>query len=309
LTAIAVAASALAAALAARVLRPPRSRLRARLGPYTIASRVALGRRPGASDAPPSNWLGSATALTRTLATAFGRVVDAGSEEAMLLRLRQADAYRHVTEESRTAHYRMRLLGVTCLGAAIGLVLGTLLQLSTPAVLVVGILGSVAGAARLRGRIDRAIAARATQARMELYTICQLLALRLQTGGGILGATAYIADKGTGVVSSDLAYALRLHRGGMRADDAFRRIASLTPEPYAARTYNLLATAEVRGTDLATAVLALGEDLQEARRDAIKRSATRKRAAMLIPIIGVMAPVMLLFVVAPVAEIVLGVGR
>jgi pilus assembly protein TadC len=103
-----------------------------------------------------------------------------------------------------------------------------------------------------------------------------------------------------------LADALRLHRAGWRAGDALRRIAELTPEPFCARTYRLLATAEERGADLAPALLDLSEDVRETRRETMRRSATKRRATMLVPIIAILAPVLLLFVAAPLPYLITG---
>jgi hypothetical protein len=67
----------------------------------------------------------------------------------------------------------------------------------------------------------------------------------------------HVAERGDGVVVGDLRDALRLHRGGLSALDAFTRIADMTPEPFAARTYRVLGAAEERGADLGSALLAL----------------------------------------------------
>jgi pilus assembly protein TadC len=91
----------------------------------------------------------------------------------------------------------------------------------------------------------------------------------------------------------------------MPAGAAFRRIADVTPEPHARRCYQVLATADERGSDLAAALLSLSEDIRDDRRDAIRRQATRRRALMLIPIIGILAPILILFVAAPLPWIVL----
>jgi tight adherence protein C len=107
-------------------------------------------------------------------------------------------------------------------------------------------------------------------------------------------------------VVSELAEALRLHRSGWRGPDAFRRIAELTPEPFCSRTYRLLASAEERGADLAGALLSLSEDVRETRREAIKRNATKRRAAMLVPTIAILAPVLILFVAAPLPYLITG---
>ena len=123
----------------------------------------------------------------------------------------------------------------------------------------------------------------------------------------MIQAVQHIAGRGQGVVAGDLREALRLHRGGLSIAEAFQRLADTTPEPYAARTYRLLGGAEERGTDLGVALLALSSDVREARRDTLHRQATKRRAAMLVPIIALMAPVMLLFIIAPVTRIVFGI--
>ena len=48
------------------------------------------------------------------------------------------------------------------------------------------------------------------------------------------------------------------------------------------------------------------EGLRDDRREDLKKAATRRRAAMLVPIIALLAPVMLLFILAPIPRIVFG---
>ena len=93
-------------------------------------------------------------------------------------------------------------------------------------------------------------------------------------------------------------------QGGMPASRAFWRLADITPEPHAARMYQLLASSEERVSDLADALLSMSEDIREDRRETLRRLATKRRAAMLIPIVGLMAPIMILFVAAPLPWIV-----
>jgi len=167
-------------------------------------------------------------------------------------------------------------------------------------------LGLVVGSTRTRGRLDRAIESRRETMKVEIYTVNQLLAMRVRAGGGVVQAVRATIDRGSGEVVSELAEALRLHRSGWRGPDAFRRIAELTPEPFCSRTYRLLASAEERGADLAGALLSLSEDVRETRREAIKRSATKRRAAMLVPTIAILAPVLILFVAAPLPYLITG---
>jgi pilus assembly protein TadC len=142
--------------------------------------------------------------------------------------------------------------------------------------------------------------------RIEIYTVNQLLAMRVRAGGGVVHAVQEVVRRGDGEVVAELADALRLHRSGWRGGDAFRRIAELTPEAFCGRTYRLLAAAEERGADLAPALLDLAEDVRETRRESIRRSATKRRAAMLVPTIAILAPVLILFVAAPLPYLITG---
>ena len=53
-------------------------------------------------------------------------------------------------------------------------------------------------------------------------------------------------------------------------------------------------------------LVALSEDLRDARREQLHKDAVRRRAAMLVPTIAILAPIMLLFIAAPLPSIVLG---
>jgi tight adherence protein C len=101
---------------------------------------------------------------------------------------------------------------------------------------------------------------------------------------------------------------LSVHRSGRRVSEALEHVPRMTAEPYAARTYKLLASGVEYGADLAEGLRALSEDIREQRSEALKRAATKRRATMLVPIIAILAPVMLLFVAAPLPSLVFG-GR
>jgi tight adherence protein C len=53
-------------------------------------------------------------------------------------------------------------------------------------------------------------------------------------------------------------------------------------------------------------LLALSDDLRDARREELRQAAVKRRAAMLLPTIGILAPIMLLFIAAPLPSIVFG---
>ncbi len=302
-------ATALAVAALVRLVFPPTPKLAPRVRPYAIGSRTALG---GSADVraltglPTGALRGVFGPVLASMARAVGRVVDQGGDEELARRIRQAGLYPELAEPDRLAAYRIRQLvsigGWALGGAAVALLLG----LNARTTVSMLFLGLIVGATRQRGALERAITERQDRMRIEIYTVNQLLAVRARSGGGVIQAVSQFCERARGEVVGELRDALRMHRAGARASEAFHRIAEQTPEPYCARTYGLLAIAEERGVDLAEGLLALSEDVREGRREAIRRSATRRRAASLIPTIAILAPVMLLFVGAPLPRLILG---
>lgn len=309
---IAVLSSSLAVAAAAAALVPPTRRLAGRVRPYTLAARTSLGRsadvRAIAAPHGDASTLGRLFGpLVDGFVTRAGRFLDASSEEALLLKLAQADLLREVPEHRRAHEHRARQLGAALAGAGVGLVVGVGVGMRPAGAVGMVVLGFVAGAARRRGALDRAIEERRERMRIELYTVNQLLAMNVRIGGGVLQAVRRVVERGNGALVDELGDVLRAHERGVPAVAAFTSAAERCAEPYVARTYRLLAAGAEHGSDLAEALLEHSEDVREARREALKRSATRRRAAMLVPIIAVLAPVMLLFIAAPLPSIVFGV--
>ncbi len=282
------------------LLARPAPSLASRVRPYTLAARVALGRTPDVDHLDARR-----PGMVQRLAARVGEWLDRRSAEALALRLRQAGWYPGATDEERIARYRIRGVGSLALGAVVGVALASLTGMSGVQSLALGMLGAVAGAGRHRGALARAIEERRRRMRIEIYTVDQVLALRIRAGGSPVHAVQALVERGRGAVVAELGEAMRMHRAGVPAPEAFRRIAETTPEPFCARTYQLLAAGEERGADLAAGLMALAEDGREARREAVRRGAVRRRAAMLVPTIAILAPVMLLFVGAPLPYLVL----
>jgi tight adherence protein C len=225
--------------------------------------------------------------------------VDRAGSGVSLLKIRQAGWFGEQRESEMLAAYRIAQLKALSLSVMSAFVIGQLFATSLVIRLALFSLALVVGATRTKGRLNRAIDTRRELMKIEIYTVNQLMAMRVRAGGGVVQAVQAIAQRGRGEVVDELKEALRLHRAGWAAADAFRRIAELTPEPFCSRTYRLFASADERGADLAGALLSLSEDVRETRRESIKRTATKRRAAMLIPTIAILAPVLILFVAAP----------
>jgi tight adherence protein C len=304
--AIGVISAGAAAVGAAAVLVPPTRRLAPRVRPYTIAARARFGRGADVSDLVPS--AAPSSSVARLFGPPFvavvrrlGRLLERRTDVALARSLRQA-GYLDVTPDDYRTRTAVQVLGFGAAGAGAG----ALVFHRPLAAVGLALCGVVFGASRERGRLERVIEDRRERIRLELYTVNQMLAMHVRTGAGPVQATQRIVDRGTGVVVEELRAVLAAMRNGVGEPDAFRHAADVTPEAAAARTYKLFAAGAERGVDLADGLRALSEDLRDARREEIRQTATKRRAAMLVPTIAVLAPVMLLFIAAPLPSIVFG---
>lgn len=310
LAVLAATATTVAVAIAVQTIVRPTPRLGARVRPYTATSRSRLGAAPDlfglrAIGAP----VDAATGLRRAMAAVarrLGRATDGGADEVLAWRLRQAGLLPDVPADERVHAYRLRQLGATMRAAVAFGGVGLLAGRGALVAIVGTALGAVYGASRGRAVVDRAIADRRAVMRAELSTVNQLLAMCIRAGGGVGNAIGHVVGRGQGAVVDELREVLAAHRSGRPIAAALEHAASTTPEPQAARTYRLLATGVQLGADLAVGLRALSDDVRDRRVEELKRAATKRRAAMLVPIIVILAPVMLLFVAAPLPSIVFG---
>jgi Flp pilus assembly protein TadB len=133
-----------------------------------------------------------------------------------------------------------------------------------------------------------------------------MLTPKIRSRMTVVAAAQDLISQGTSPVIDDLARALSLIGSGFGEQGAFELIAKESPEPAATRFYNVLATASTGGIDLAPALLETARELRTQRREEVKRTATKKQMAMIIPDLAFMAPVLLVFLVAPVKLLLFG---
>jgi len=294
-------------AMAVSVIVRPARMIGWRMRPYAQLSRTRMGRGADAvavialDNSLPDGVLARILGpIGHSLARTLSGLVDAGDDEALRLRLRQAGFLDTSPEQ-----YRMRQLAWTVGGLATGIAGGLLLK-SAMFALLFGIGGAVWGAMVWRGRVKRAIKSRVETMRIEIYTVAQLLAMYVRTGSGLNQAAQAVVQRGHGPVVAELAEAMTWINGGMASSEAYELLANTTPEPAAARLYRALAEGGRSGGDLAATLLSISDDLRSERREHFERDATKRRGAMLIPVILVMAPVVLLFLLAPVPSMLFG---
>jgi len=279
------------------VVVSPRRRLADKVRPY----RAALGDRSAAgSPSEGAAWTPTATSAGPRLRTRL----DSPESRARLAAQLRAAGFVDATVDQ----FRVRQFGTAGAMAAAGVALGALVLHSAVMTLLLAACGAAVGFTRAPSQLAQHVEARQRRMRLELVTIDQVLAIHVRAGAGPVQAITRIADRGHGDVVDELRAILASIRSGRAEAEAFRHAAAVTAEPHAARTYRLFALAAEQGADLGAALRALSDDLRDVRRDELRREATRRRAAMLVPTIAVLAPIMLLFVIAPMPSIVLG-GR
>lgn len=301
----------MAAGLAVYSLLRPARRLAPRVDPYVQVARSRLGR-----PADPDLLLGDTTAvvggaLRRVLgppaaaALAHVRVLLLGAEDdALVVRLNHAGA-RSVDPRQWRLRRLGQAVGFATAFAGAGVVTGR----SPALVLTLALLGGLGAASLSRGRLTSAIDRRRARMRTELYTVAQLLAMLVRAGEAPLSSIRRVAQAGSGPVADELAGVCAQVASGTSPGLALERAATTTAEPAAARLYRLLGTATTYGGDLSAALRALASDLRTARREDAERDATRRRGLMIAATLLLMAPVMLLFLSAPIPHIVFGTRR
>lgn len=210
----------------------------------------------------------------------------------------------HAGLEPNVETYRTHLVKKILLFTGAGIFLGTAIGSPKALIFFPLILGFIAFS-KTKASLDKRIENRRLAIRSELYTVDQLLALYVRTGSGVSQALLSIAHRTNGIVSQEINEVLKRVRAGIPIDESLYIAARNTPEPHAMRTYKLLAAASHRGVDLTQGLLDLAKDLRRTLREDIKATGAKRRAAMLLPTIGILAPIMLLFVAAPIPSIVL----
>lgn len=288
-----------AAGVVGLFVKPPK-RLSSRVAPYTQGNRTKLGR---GADISATGVFEEPTQITpfgrvfgpmgQSIADYFGSIVDAGDDDYLRLRLRQAGFL-----DTSPSQYRIRQLSYTVGAALLFASFGLVFQ--SAMIALIGFFGGgIWGATIWKGRVSRAINQRRERMRIELYTVSQLIAMQMRTGHGAVAAVQEVVRRGRGPVVRELAEALSWMAGGMGQAEAYDRLGLETPEPAAGRLYRALADGVRSGGDLASTLLSISDDLRGERREELERNATKRRGAMLLPTILFMAPIVLLFLIAP----------
>ena len=284
-----------------QIIRPPRSIAR-QVAPYTAVARSHLGVEVESMPEP----LVSGEVVRRVLGplgsmiwSHLSKVLGLTDRDALNFKLRQAG------QPMTAAYFRRRHLqysiGAPIFCALLGWALG-----STVLVVLFMASGAFAGARVMPDRLRRLTRVRAARMRSDLPTIAWMLTPRIRNKMTIVVAVSDLVRQGSGPVIDDLERALSLIGNGFSETAAFDQIAKESPEPAAARFYAVLGAATTGGIDLAAALLELARELRIQRREEVERTSAKRQMAMIIPDLAFMAPVLLLFMIAPIPRLLFG---
>jgi Flp pilus assembly protein TadB len=231
---------------------------------------------------------------------AMSRLFRLGDIEGIDLRLRQAGHPMGI-ETYRRRHVAWAVASPLCL-----LLAALYIKAPAPLVVLVVLLGAAAGMRKMPAYLKAETAKRCDRMRNDLYTIAQLLAVRVQARSTLLVAIRELVEQGSGPVIDDLSRALNLIAVGYGDEAAFRLLDKETPEPTAGIFYRFLASATTASIDLPPALLQRATEMKRERREEVERLSIKRTTAMLVPNLLIMAPVMILFMAAPLPSLVFG---
>ncbi|MFN8015651.1 MAG: type II secretion system F family protein [Acidimicrobiia bacterium] len=283
----------------------PYPSLSSRISPYDSIVKVRLNKKITNQNKPDTSngrfFIEFFSPVVNYLSSAILKFTKTDNKIKLETQLKQAGIA--ISAEKYRVKIIKQIFITTSIGILIGASVGNITSLTFFSLLFCFI-----GITKSKTSLEKMITRRKDAIRQELFTINQLLSIYIKTGSGVIQAITNVTNKTSGEVSNDLKGSLDRVKTGSSIEDSLRITAENTPEPYASRTYKLLASASNRGVDLTVGLMDLANDLKRSLRDDLKASSTKKRAAMLIPTIGILAPIMLLFVAAPIPSIVLA-GR
>jgi tight adherence protein C len=158
--------------------------------------------------------------------------------------------------------------------------------------------GAIGLVARDRS-LTRAIDARRERARSEFPTVVDMVCLAVTAGESLRGSLELVATAGSGPLASELRAALRISRGGAPLAEALEGRAKLLGLPPFDRFVGAVVAAQERGMPLGEALRAMAFDVRESEKRDVIEAAGRKQVSMLVPVVGLILPVAILFAFYP----------
>jgi tight adherence protein C len=278
---------------------PPfrRPRLDSRLAPYV------------SDTARPSRLIGEARVVTpfptlerllRPVLADAVRLIERvlGGSGSVRRRIEQAGLHTTV-EEFRVEQV---IWGAAGLLAGVVLMLVLIARSAHPSPLPLLLLCLIAAASGVLGRdrwLSHQVHERGERMTAEFPTVAELLALAVSAGESPIGALERVTRLSRGELARELGRALDDARGGAPLVAALDAVAARTTLPALARFVDGIAVAVERGTPLAEVLRAQAVDVRESGKRALMDASGKKEIAMMVPVVFLILPVTVLFLLFP----------
>lgn len=275
-------------------LRRPRlsSRLEAYLGSLgprrspLLAPDVAIRGAIATAVRPVLDRLG---ARLQRLLGETGRDLDARLEAADL-ELTAADF--------RTRQVTWGLMGFGAATAGALLLVAGGRALSVPAVVVAAVAFAAGGVMLCDHRLTRSVDRRRESVVAEFPTFIDLVCLAVTAGESLRGALELVAG-GAGALATEVRAALQEARAGRPIAEALEARARRLAVAPLERFVEIVVVAQERGIPLGDSLRAMAFDVRETEKRSVIEAGGRKQISMLMPVVGLILPVAIVFAFYP----------
>lgn len=161
------------------------------------------------------------------------------------------------------------------------------------------VVGGAGGAIAWDRRITRAVQRRREAAAAEFPIVADLLCLAVTAGESLRGGLALVAQSINGPLAEEIQWALRDARSGRTLAASLTERAVVLGEPGFERFVRSVIAATERGVAIASSLQSMAADARDVQRVALVEAAGRKQVTMLIPVVGLILPVALVFAFFP----------
>ena len=161
------------------------------------------------------------------------------------------------------------------------------------------VVGGTGGSIAWDRRITRAVQRRREAAAAEFPIVADLLCLAVTAGESLRGGLALVAQSINGPLAEEIQWALRDARSGRTLAASLTERAVVLGEPGFERFVRSVIAATERGVAIASSLQSMAADARDLQRVALVEAAGRKQVTMLIPVVGLILPVALVFAFFP----------
>ncbi|MDH3730567.1 MAG: type II secretion system F family protein [Acidimicrobiia bacterium] len=173
---------------------------------------------------------------------------------------------------------------------------------STRSAPALGAVGAFAGVLGFRIWVTQRTERRARQLHAELPVIADLIALRVLAGESVASALEHVVEGTSGIAAAEFREVLERYGEGLGLSEALQVEVGRTVAPEAGRLYGFLANAHQAGGRLAEALLGLSIDYRAEQERELQVEGGKRALAVYAPILALMIPVALLFLMYPTLE-------